>query len=210
MRKNLLLILGSMLLIAFPAWAEYKPGVHYKVLAQPVRQIQKDKIEVVEVFWYGCIHCFRFEKPLKAWKSKLAKDVNFVPLPSTWRGQPGLHARAFFTLQALGQLDKVHDAFFKALNTERKVLNTKEKLADFVAQHGVDKKAFLATFDSFGINSIMDQTMARLNGYQIEGTPEMVVAGKYRVSGSMVGSAENMLKVVDYLIEKERQEKAKK
>lgn len=209
MRKSLLLILGSMLL-AFPAWAEYKSGVHYKELAQPVRPFQKDKIEVVEVFWYGCIHCFRFEKPLKAWKAKLPQDVNFVPLPSTWRGMPSLHARAFFTLQALGQQKKVHDAFFQALNTERKVLNSKEALADFFAQHGVDKKAFLATFDSFGINSIMDQTMARLNGYQIQGTPEMVVAGKYRVSGSMAGSAENMLKVVDYLVEKERQKNAKK
>lgn len=209
MRKLMFAALSLLAVLPFSAWAEYKAGVHYKELAQPVRPAQTQKIEVTEVFWYGCIHCFRFEKPLKAWKANLAKDVEFVPLPATWRGKPSLHARAFFTLQALGELDKVHDAFFDALNVKRMPLNNKNQLADFVAQHGVDKKAFLATFDSFGINSTMDQAAARINGYKIEGTPEMIVAGKYRVSGSMAGSAANMLKVVDYLVEKERQAKAK-
>ena len=114
------------------------------------------------------------------------------------------HAKAFYALEAMGQLDKVHDALFDALAGERRPLNSGEALADFVAGYGVDGEEFLKHYNSFGVNAKMQQAQAKIRGARVTGTPTMLVDGKYRVTASMAGSHEAALEVVDYLIEQER------
>lgn len=191
-------------LVACAEGTAYKAGVHYEVLEQPVQTIDPQKIEVTEVFWYGCGHCFRFEPMLHQWSSKLADDVVFRQSPAMWNDTMAVHARAFYVAQALKVLDKVHQPLFNALNIEGKRLADQDELADFFVAQGIERDTFLKAYKSFGVTGQVKQADVRARAYQITGTPEIVVNGKYRVSARMAGGQAQMLKVADYLIQQER------
>ena len=133
--------------------AAYKEGVNYQVIAQPVRTSDKSKIEVAEVFWYGCGHYFHFEPVVTQWKKKLPADVKFVRSPALWNKNMETHARAFYTAKALGVFDKVHQPFFNALNLEKKKLLSESALTDFFGGFGVEEEKFKQAFNSFGVTS---------------------------------------------------------
>lgn len=186
---------------------EYIAGAHYVVLDKPVRTQDPDKIEVTEVFWYGCGHCFRFDPVLHQWAEKLPADVDFRLSPAMWNADMEIHARAFYTAQALNVLDKVHQPLFNALNLEGKRLASEAELAQLFADHGVDKAVFEKTFNAFGVTSQVQQADARARSYKITGTPEIVVDGKYRVTAAMAGGQTQMLDVAEFLIAKIRAER---
>lgn len=193
--------------VAFGAIAQAQPwedGKHYRTLDNPVRNASDSGIEVAEVFWYGCPHCFTFKPLVESWASQAPDDVNFIKLPAALGQSWEPHAYAFYALEAMGELDKVHDALFVALASERRPLNTPEALADFVSGHGVDADEFLSNYNSFGVRARVQQAQSKIRGARITGTPTMLVNGKYVVSASMAGSHEAALSVVDYLVEQER------
>ena len=179
-------------------------GEHYRVLDSPVRTASDNGVEVAEVFWYGCPHCYNFKPLAEAWEAEAPDYINYVKLPAALGRSWEPHAYAFYALEAMGELDKVHDALFDALAGERRPLNTPEALADFVAGYGVNAEKFLENYNSFGVRARVQQAQAKIRGARITGTPTMLVDGKYVVSASMAGSHENTLKVVEYLAEKER------
>ena len=186
----------------------YQAGVHYEVLKSPVKTKDPNKIEVTEVFWYGCGHCFHFEPILHQWVQQQQSDVDFQQSPAIWRDDMEVHARAYYVAHALGILDKAHQPLFNALNLEKKRLDTESDLADFFVGLGVDREKFLKTYKSFGVTSQVKQASARARSYKITGTPEVIVDGKYRISSKMAGDQINMLKVADYLIAKIRAERS--
>jgi thiol:disulfide interchange protein DsbA len=203
---------------AQPATATFQEGVHYFVLSEAVRPRDPKKIEVVEVFQYGCPHCFRFDPLVKAWQKNLAGDVDFYPLPVIWNTPGQLHAQAFFAAQALGVLDKIHPAMFNAIHVKNNPLNTRASLETLFADNGVSAEQFAKAFDSFGVTSQVNQAKARTLSYKIDGTPELIVAGKYRIDGKSFSgpnvtehdSHEKMLEVANFLIAKERPPKIAK
>jgi thiol:disulfide interchange protein DsbA len=206
-----ILIAALGLMVSLAACAEsdqpesiYKAGQHYAVLDQPVRTIDSSKIEVTEVFWYGCSHCFRFEPMLHQWKKKQTSDVLVRQSPAMWNKDMEIHARAFYTAKALNALDKVNQPLFNGLNVEKKRLNTEDELAKVFVAAGVDEDKFHKTFNSFGVTSQVKQADARARSYKVTGTPEIVVDGKYRVSARMAGGQSQMLDVVDTLVEQIR------
>ena len=182
----------------------FEAGKHYEVLPQPVSTSNKNKIEIVEVFWYGCRHCFNFEPAVQAWKKKLPEDAYFQQLPAVWNSSMKLHARAFFTAKSMKALDKVHQPLFNALNVQRKKLNDEGSIRALFVANGADGDKFDKTFNSFGVNSQLQIADSKTKGYRVQGTPELIVNGKYRVSSSLAGSQEKMFEVVEHLIEKER------
>lgn len=204
--------LTSSVILALSLWsaisvANAEPwvaGEHYRVLDNPVRTVSDNGVEVAEVFWYGCPHCYNFKPLAEAWEENAPDYVNYVKLPAALGRSWEPHAYAFYALEAMGELDKVHDALFDALAGERRPLNTPEALADFVAGYGVDAEKFLENYNSFGVRAKVQQAQAKIRGARITGTPTMLVDGKYVVTASMAGSYENTLKVVEYLVEKER------
>jgi len=197
----------SLVACAQEAPTQYVEGKHYAVITTPVRTTSADKIEVSELFWYGCGHCFRFEPLVQQWKMKAADDIAFVQSPAMWNKPMELHARAFYAAQALKVLDKVHQPIFNAMNLERKRLQSVDEIFPIFAAAGVERAAFDKVFKSFGVTSQVKQADARARGYRITGTPAVVVDGKYRVSTKMAGGHVEMLQVVDYLVEKIRAEK---
>ncbi len=209
MRLLSALLIGVLLpLSAVAETPAYQEGLHYVRLATPVRPRVPGKIEVVELFSYGCVHCYQFEAPIKAWKQALPEDVNFWQSHVTWNSVAVHYARAFYTAQALGVLDKVHGPVFQAIHVDKKPLATRPQMAALFAAHGVPAETFNKTYTSFGVNSQIEQATARQRSFELQGTPEMVVAGKYRITGEGLTSQAEVLKVVDHLVERERQARA--
>lgn len=183
----------------------YEAGKHYHEINPAVRTITGDKIEVAEVFWYGCGHCYKFEQLVKPWEKTLAADVELVKNPAIWRDVMALHSRIYFAAKALGVDEVVSDKAFAALNgTPRQSLADEESIAKLFKEVGVAEEDFKKAFNSFGVKAQVQQADARARSFGISGTPELVIAGKYRISGRLLNSQEDMLKVANFLIEKER------
>ena len=157
----------------------YKEGVHYQRLPQPVATADRNKVEVVEVFWYGCIHCYQFEPQLESWAAQLPDYVDYKSMPAVWRNEMLLHAQAFYTAKALGVFNTMHPVLFDAMNKDGNRLEKESKIAKLFVANGVDEKEFEKTFNSFGVKSATSLAKSRLASYRITGTPEMVVTENF-------------------------------
>ncbi|MGL6162330.1 thiol:disulfide interchange protein DsbA/DsbL [Microbulbifer sp.] len=201
---------------------QFKEGQHYQVLPQTVPQKDDSKIEVTELFWYGCGHCYHFEPILNRWKKGAPEDVALLKVPAIWQPVMEVHARMYYVAEAMGVLDKMHQPIFNAINNERKMFATREgrewnpdlkAIETLFNQQGVDGAKAAKLMNSFAISSKVKQGSASQRAYQLSGTPEVVVAGKYRISTSLPGfkgksdGQQMMLEVADYLIAKERADK---
>lgn len=194
----------------------FQAGKHYVELRNPVPVTSPGKIEVAEVFWYGCPSCYNFEPILNAWEEKLPEDVNLVRIPAQFDQLWGTHARLYYTLEVLKVEAKVHQAVFDAIHDSkdarvagqrngRKVSPpTAESLGSFIAEQGVDKKDFLKTFNSFAVNNRLKKAGKAVIDYQISGVPSLVVNGKYRIDVHDAGGPIQALAIIDHLIGKER------
>jgi thiol:disulfide interchange protein DsbA len=188
-----------------PQW-NYNAENHFTVLttAQGTSS-SPDGIEVTEVFWYGCPHCYNFEPYLNNWKKGLADDVNFVRMPVMWNPTNEIHARLFYTIKALGKLDEVHDAVFKAIHLNRKTLTTEASIREFLIGFDISGEEFDSTFRSFAVESSLKRAKKLTQRYRIQSVPLLVTNGKYLTEGPEVKTFEQMLAVTDELVEKERQ-----
>ena len=191
-------------LFGVTAQAAEAPAAPYVELSNPVPVAVPGKIEVVELFWYGCPHCYAFEPVINPWVEKLPSDVNFVRIPAMFGGPWDAHGQMFLTLEAMGVEHKVHNAVFEAIQKQGKRLTKPEEMADFVATQGVDKDKFLATFNSFAIQGQIKQAKELAQKYGVQGVPTLIVNGKYRFDLGTTGGPEATLNVADQLIAKER------
>ena len=191
-------------LFGVTAQAAEAPAAPYVELANPVPVAEPGKIEVVELFWYGCPHCYHFEPTINPWIAKLPDDVNFVRVPAMFGGVWDLHGQMFIALQTMGVEAKVHAAVFEAIQKGGKKLASPDEMAEFLATQGVDKDAFLKTYNSFGVKGQVANAKRLGMAYQISGVPAMVVNGKYRFDIGSSGGPEQTLDVADQLIAKER------
>lgn len=182
----------------------YKEGKDYSVLPRPVKTADPDKIEVVEIFWYGCIHCFRLEPEIEDWIPALAEDVNFVRMPAIWADVMELHAAMLYANEALGLTDQLHSVIFKEMNVEKNQLPDEAAILKFVGKQGIDAEKYRRAMNSFGVSSQVLQAKSKMGAYGVRGTPEIVINGKYKLTTAMAGSHQRMLKIADALIKKER------
>ena len=181
--------------------AEEAQGYENVSPAQPTAN--PDKIEVIEFFWYGCPHCYSFEPSLSAWLKTKPANVEFIRIPAVFSEQWGKHAKAYFVAEALGVLDKVHSDFFDAIQEKKQELETEEQLLKFFADHGVKESDFRDTYNSFMIDAKLRQAPAIAAKYGITGVPAIIVNGKYKTNGTLAGTQEKMIDVVNQLIKKE-------
>lgn len=173
--------------------------------AQPTQHA--DKIEVIEFFWYGCPHCYSLEPSMQQWLKTLPPNVEFIRQPAVFNEQWGKHAKAYFTAEALGVVDKIHADFFDALQNKKETLETEDQLTKFFVAHGVDEKQFRETYNSFLVDSKMRQAPLLASRYGITGVPAVIINGKYKTNGPLAGSHEKMIEVMNTLIKKESSKK---
>lgn len=197
--KKLLLFVVLLINSALIQAANYTEGTHYKKLP-PQGVVSGDKVEVLEFFSYNCPHCYSFEPYLNAWKKAKPANVEFVRVPAIFRPEWEVQARAYYALSNMGVIEQLHGKIFEAIHKNKKRLNKMEHLADFVAQQGVDKKEFVKQFNSFSVDGMVRKAKKKQQAYRIQGVPSVVVNGKYQSSGSMSGSYDNLLQIMDHLI----------
>lgn len=192
------LLLNSAVLQA----SGYTEGVEYKAVP-PQPTDTGDKIEVLEFFWYGCPHCYTFEPYIQAWKKTKPANVEFVRVPAIFRPDWEVQARTYYALSNMGVIEDLHEKIFAAIHVDKKKLNTKEQLTNFLVEKGVDRKKFEEQYSSFSVDTMVRKAKKKQTGYRIQGVPSIAVNGKYLSSGSMSGSYDNLVKILDFLVNKE-------
>ena len=201
LKKILFLVLFSFstLLSAEPA------GYETLSPAQPTQN--QDKVEVIEFFWYGCSHCYSLEPDMEKWLKNKPDNVEFIRQPAVFSKPWADHAKAYFTAEALGVVDKVHADFFDAIQNKKQKLRTEDQLAKFFVAHGVDETEFRNTYNSFLVDAKLRQAKSMAPRYGITGVPAIIINGKYKTNGPLAKSQANMIKIMNELIEKETQAK---
>lgn len=196
------------LLLSLPGLALAQPqfveGTHYQVVGQPSEQEEGGKIEVIEAFWYGCPSCFSFEPHLQRWEADKPDDVVLRRIAASMNPSWRVHARAYYTAEALDILDEAHDNLFRAIHIQRRPLTSVNALAEFFAEHGVEEEAFRETYHSFSVETRMRRGDQLTRRYRLTGVPSIVVAGKYRTDASMARGYERLIQLIDFLVELER------
>ncbi len=204
------IVAGLAVLMALSAQSAladaFEVGDNYDLLPIPVETADPKRIEVVEIFSYGCPHCFEFEPSIEAWRARQQPDVLFRRIPAVFRKDWVILAQAYYAAQALGVVDKVNEPIFEAIHL--KGLNPEDPavLAGvFKESAGIDNEEFLKVLNSFGVRSKVQQADAQGRMYRLTGVPTLIVDGKYTVYGQhLTGGNVDRLAVVDFLVAKER------
>ena len=168
------------------------------------KQTESDKIVIYEFFWYGCPHCYNLEPTMDRIESNLEKDTILVKVPVALRDTWESHAKAYYALQQMKLDDNLHKKIFTEIHINSNRLDTKEKLTQFIEDEGYNSKRFSEIFDSFGTDLRVKKASRLANQYQITSVPTLIINGKYKTSGSLVSSYEELYDVVQLLINKER------
>lgn len=204
---RLIKIATLFLLSAFAlntAFAQLAPPAPYKNIVPPQPTTSGEKIEVIEIFSYGCSHCHRFEATLERWLKNKPDNVEFVRLPAIFSPQLALFARAYYAAEALGVLDKVHKPLFDAVHMQKRRLANEDEIAEVFVENGVNKDDFHKAFRSFSVEAKVRRATELGKRYGVEATPSMVVNGKYITNPGMDNIGfDGMIKQVNQLVAKE-------
>lgn len=182
-------------------------GADYFLINNADREIGK-AISVVEVFGYSCPHCAHFQPYVDAWKKKLPADVKFSYLPAAFGGIWDAFARAYYTAETMGVLQKSHDGIYNEVHVQHRPITNIDDIAALYTDYGVDKNVFASTMQSLPITVKVNGAQALAQLWGVDGTPTIVVAGKYRVPITSAGEAA-FLRNVDWLVASERAQRKK-
>jgi protein dithiol oxidoreductase (disulfide-forming) len=200
--KKIFTHLSLYLLLLVSSQTHAEDGYTTITPAQPTQT--GDKIEVLEIFWYACPHCYDFEPFVHRWLENKAENVVFRRMPGIFRKSWIPHAKAYFTAKKLGILDDIHRPIFDAIHKDKKKIHDDAAFKKFFIKHGVDKAEFVKIYESDEVDTKVKQAFVMGQRYKVTGVPAVIVNGKYMVSGTTAGSFSNMLKVIDTLVDKER------
>jgi thiol:disulfide interchange protein DsbA len=202
-------------LLCAGAAAQPVPGRDYLVVNPPQPTASDKRVEVVEFFWYGCPHCNALQAPLRVWLKGKPADVDFRRQPAVLADHWVPLTLTYYTLDAMGAVDKLHYEVFDAIHEHRIRLQDPKVLFDWVEKQGLDKQKFAEAYHSFGVKSRAMRAIEVTRAYSVDGTPALVVDGKYLVSPSMVLTPdkkrvdyERYFKVLDEIVARARKEKA--
>ncbi|HVL46314.1 MAG TPA: thiol:disulfide interchange protein DsbA/DsbL [Acidovorax sp.] len=188
---------------AHPAMAQarqFKEGKDFKRLDKPVApDAPAGKVDVIEFFWYSCPHCNAFEPALDAWVKAAPKDLSIRRVPVAFNASFVPQQKLFYTLEGMGKLDALHAKVFRAIHVERAKLAKDDEILAWVTQQGVDAAKFKEIYSSFSVANQVRRASQLQDAYGVEGVPSMGVAGKYYTDGTMAGSMQTVLQVVEYL-----------
>lgn len=207
--------LFTLLLLVAPlaqAQALWEEGKHYMLVTPAQTPVTGDKVEVLEVFSYACIHCANFDPYMAKWKKAKPDNVEVLLMPAAWNPAWEFYARAYYTAETLKVLDQTHEALFNALHVERKPIRTVDDLTAFYQETaGVDPQVFRQTAASFAVETKLKRAKDLVPRYGVRGTPEIIVDGKYRFSVTSAGGNEQAaFALLDFLVQKAAAERAMK
>lgn len=186
-------------------------AANYDLVAQPQpTDAPAGKIEVLEFFSFACPHCAHLEPLFEAWIKKQGKDVVIRRVPVVFRREWQPLAKMYYTLESLGEMDRLAQKVFNALHVENKDLTDEKTQLDWVAANGIDRKRYQDAYNSFSIQSRLQRGQLLMQAYKITGVPALIVGGKYSTSGTQAGTLEAAITTLDELVAKVRKEQVRK
>lgn len=211
------LLLAASLALGFtlPAQAQITAGKEYLLVKPPQPTDSGNKVEVMEFFWYGCPHCANLQPFLEGWLKRKPADVEFKHVPAVFQDSWVPLTRAYYTIEAMGLTDKLHQELFNAIHKQKASLRDADAIINWAAAKGADRKKFTDTYNSFGINGRLQRSIDLTRKFDIPGTPALVIDGKYVTAPSMVLKGDRVIdydrffQVVDALIAEARKSKGK-
>lgn len=197
--------IAALLLVPFFSLAvQAQDNTLYKPITPPQpTSADEGMVEVIEIFSYGCSHCFRFEPMLERWVKNKPDNVKFVQMPAIFNDTLAMYARAFYVAEALDVLDKVHMPMFEAIHMQKRRMSSEAEIASLFAEHGVDQATFEKTFRSFAVEAKVRRAAELGKRYGLQATPSMVVNGKYITDPGMTNGFQGMINLIDTLVKKE-------
>jgi thiol:disulfide interchange protein DsbA len=189
---------GPALAFAQADDGEFRAGLHYEELTPPQGPTTEGAgVEVTEMFWYGCPHCYAFEPFIEAWQEHKADYIRFVRVPVMWNPVHRLHAQAHYTAIALGKLDEMHKAFFDEIHQNGNFLDSEQALAAFFGRFGVSADDFARAFNSDEVKAKLQAADEIGRRYRVRSVPSIIVNGRYSSNGSMAEGYDRLLRLVD-------------
>jgi thiol:disulfide interchange protein DsbA len=182
-------------------------NVNFKPTREKIDTTDNSKIEVVEMFWYGCIHCFQFEPHINKWKKDLPKDITFKRIPAVPRKDWLPMARAFYAMESLNVLDGLHEKLFNAIHTDKTLNPTDESAAiKWIATNAkLDTKKVEGAFKSFSMEAKLKKANQMFRSAGATGVPTLIINGSYLTSSTMAGGGQNAIDITNFIIENIRQ-----
>ncbi len=205
-RRLTLAALAGLVAAAFaplPALAQGRP---FTEISPPLPVESGGKIEMAEFFWYGCIHCYNLEPSVEAFMKRIPPDVQFRRIPAIFNQRMADDAAIFYAFESLGLLDKLHKPFFEAIHKDNLRTGDRGALADWLGKKGVDATKFFDAMKSFGVQSKVRRAAQHTVAAKIDGTPAMLVQGRYAISAEQAGR-EGLVKAAEQAVEFARKQK---
>jgi protein dithiol oxidoreductase (disulfide-forming) len=209
-RSVVTLAFGLVLSAVASAQALFQEGVNFQRLPEAVPVSTGAQIEVLEVFSYVCSHCAHFDPTLQTWKATMPKNAKVVYMPAVFNQAWVPYARAFYAAQQLGILEKSHSKMFKTIFEEQKQFTKVEEIAAWYTQFGVTAKAFTDAFTAPGMEAKLQRVADLTPKYGVEGTPTIVIDGKYNFNVASAGGLDKVGPLLNFLISKAASERGKK
>jgi thiol:disulfide interchange protein DsbA len=196
---TLIVLTGSL------AAEEFQAGTHYQVLPEklPTSYRGAEAGEIMEIFSYSCIHCFNLEPFVAAWKQGKPDDIRFTPVPVIFNSRQIPEAKAYYTGQFLNVIDQSHPSLYNEIHINRNRLSSDDDFAEIFTRFGIAENEYMEMAGSFAVNSRVSMAQKITQMSQLQGTPSLVVNGKYLISGQMAGGNERMFTVAEWLIRNE-------
>jgi thiol:disulfide interchange protein DsbA len=208
--RKLIVLLALLTLLPMTAWSEFKEGENYVRYPRAFPVATGEKIEVREIFWYGCPHCYNLEPDLQRWeKNSMPDNVELIRMPGIFRDTWVPYARAFYAFQAMGVLDKMHDALMIEIHQKKHQVNSRDEIADLVEAKGFDKKAFLSAYNSFSVDSQSRQAAILTKRYGITGVPAIIVDGRFVTGAGQAGGQKQLFELINHLVTLATEERKK-
>ena len=196
--------LFSLLLQNSAFSSEFQQGIHFKEIIPAIEtSAPLDKVEVLELFWYGCPHCYEFEAFIAKWAEKKNDNIHFRRVPAVFNDQWKLHAKAFYAAIDMDEISNTHFSLFKAIHVDKRQIFSKAEIGDFFYERGVRQNDFKKSFNSFSVETEARKALNLTVKSKINGVPAMVINGKYSTTSSQSGGYERMLQLVDILVNRE-------
>lgn len=188
-----------LLLPALVFAADFVEGKDYQVVASATTPLKAPLI--TEYFSYGCPWCYRIDSPFQKWSQTLNKNVGVERVPVVFKPDWELYAKAYYTAKALALTDKLTPQLFKAIQDEKKPLNSKQAMINFFVAHGIDREIAKSAFEnSPTIDMKVKQGMEQMAHYQVNAVPAFVINNKYKTDLQMAGSPERLFEIMNYLL----------
>jgi len=183
-----------------PAMAQAREGKDYRKLGKPVAsEVPAGKVEVVEFFWYSCPHCNAFEPTFEAWVKSAPKDLVVRRVPVAFNASFVSQQKIYYALEGMGKVDDMHAKVFRAIHVDHTKLVKDDDIFAWMGKQGVDVAKFKEQYNSFTVSNQVRKATQLQDAYGVEGVPSMGIGGRYYTDGTMAGSMQNVLQVVEQL-----------